>query len=278
MEEPEIVIAIHRAIKSGDKAEVIRLIGDNKSRLQVITPFGSWLQDAAALGQLEIVKWLVSRGLDLNACDDRNVNSPLNAAAMKGHIEVVKFLIESGAILDVSYSMHNPLISTIMGDISDSQTAVAKLLIDSGLDTTRKYRDLQNMDALAFAKRLYRTEIVKLLEAKSPKESPAKQSVSKQKTNTPEKSPGTQVKRKVEQPKQPGSLPDEAQNGDDLAKAIKSHGLETHRKFLLGIARVSVDIIQGKSRVTRGCSKFGGSPDVPADFEWPKHELGGSHH
>ena len=63
-----------------------------------------------------------------------------------------------------------------------------------------------------------------------------------------------------------------------MAAALESYlndfGLSEHREFLLGIARPSVEILTTKDQVSRACSKFGGSPDLPIDFEWPHHKLG----
>lgn len=60
----------------------------------------------------------------------------------------------------------------------------------------------------------------------------------------------------------------------DLAGYVSKLGLGEHREHLLGIARPSVEILTAKARVAKGCSKFGGSPDLPADFQWPQHKLG----
>ena len=81
-------------------------------------------------------------------------------------MEIVKFLIDSGAMLDTSESVRNPLFAAIVGGISDSHTAVAQLLIDSGIDTKVKYNGkyMTDWDALAHAKEWGRSEIVELLE------------------------------------------------------------------------------------------------------------------
>ncbi len=60
----------------------------------------------------------------------------------------------------------------------------------------------------------------------------------------------------------------------DLASCVSELGLDDHRDYLLGIARPSVEMLTAKARATKGCSKFGGSPDLPTDFEWPQHKLG----
>lgn len=60
----------------------------------------------------------------------------------------------------------------------------------------------------------------------------------------------------------------------DLERHIAELDLDEHRDYLLGIARPTVDIVAANTQVTDGCSKFGGSPDLPVDFEWPHHKLG----
>lgn len=61
---------------------------------------------------------------------------------------------------------------------------------------------------------------------------------------------------------------------DVLDDYLTELGLDDYRKHLLSMARPSVEIITASAPVTRGCSKFGGSPDLPPDFEWPHHKLG----
>jgi uncharacterized protein YwqG len=60
----------------------------------------------------------------------------------------------------------------------------------------------------------------------------------------------------------------------DLATYVTELGLGEQREFLLRIARPSVEIISAEVPVAKGCSKCGGSPDLPTDFKWPHHKLG----
>jgi len=166
MSENDVLMPIHRAIKQGDLPEVTRLIAGDKSRLCMWTPFGTWLHDAASHGRLDIVRWLLSQGMDINAYNDRNERTPVCDAAAEGHVDIVKSLIESGATLDVSDSVRNPLLAAIVGGLSDSHTVVARVLIESGIDTTIRYPNLDNMDAMEYAREWGRSDIVKLLKAK----------------------------------------------------------------------------------------------------------------
>jgi len=157
---------IRKSIKNGDLAEVIRLLSGDESLFEIDTPFGKWLHMAAAYGKLEIVQWLISQGMDVNTRGATIEGRPLDEAAAAGYAEVVDFLIANGASLDVSDSVRNPLLAAVVGGLSDSHTTVAKLLVDAGIDTTIRYPNLDNMDALEYAREWGRSDIVKLLEAK----------------------------------------------------------------------------------------------------------------
>lgn len=76
---------------------------------------------------------------------------------------IVKRLLELGAVLDTTEPDRNPLFGAIYG----GHTQVAKLLIDSGIDTSVRYSgaNMKHMDALAFAKEWGRSDIVELLES-----------------------------------------------------------------------------------------------------------------
>jgi len=158
---------IRKSIKTGDLSEFVRLVGEHEALLHLDTPFGTWLHMAAAHGKMHIVQWLVSHGMDVNVRGATIEGRPLDEAASNAHVDIVKFLIHSGATLDVSDSVRNPLFSAIVGGLSDSHTAVAKLLIEAGIDTTIRYPNLNNMDALEYATEWGRSNIVALLKAKA---------------------------------------------------------------------------------------------------------------
>ena len=54
---------------------------------------------AARKGHLEIVKWLIGVGADVNI-KDNDGDTALNLAALYGHLETLKFLIDYGAEID----------------------------------------------------------------------------------------------------------------------------------------------------------------------------------
>jgi uncharacterized protein len=161
MENVQLAKDIRTAIKQGDVERVEALIGADPSRLNMTTVFGNWLHQAASLGKFEIVKRLVAMGADINAYSGIAGGGPLHRAASDGHYDIVTFLTERGASLDVSEPERNPLF----GAIHFGHTEIAKFLIDSGIDTSIKYKgnSMKNMDALAFANEWGRKEIAEYL-------------------------------------------------------------------------------------------------------------------
>lgn len=154
---------IRASVKKGDMPEFVRLIASEESLFQLDTPFGKWIHIAAAHGKLAIVKWLVAHGMDVNARGATIEGRPLDEAAANGHPDVVRFLIESGATLDVSDSVRNPLLAAIVGGNSDSHVEAARLLIENGLDTSVRYPNLHDSDALDYAQQYGRREIASIL-------------------------------------------------------------------------------------------------------------------
>lgn len=174
---------IRTAIKQGDVERVVALIGSDKSRLEMMTPFGTWLHVAASMGQLEIAKRLVALGADVNRNGGIYGAAPIKEAASEGHVALVKFLIDSGAELDVSKSERNPLF----GAIHHGHVDIVRLLIAVGIDANVRYNSatMKEMDAVAFAKEWGQDEIVKLLEKKgsSPRSARVKQPRRKSQAN-----------------------------------------------------------------------------------------------
>jgi len=156
--------AIRSAIKLGDLKEVQELIGDDKEILNTMTAFGTWLHVAAKQGHFEIVKFLIDKGIDIDAKGGTFDASALNLAAGAGQLEIVKYLIESGAELDESLAKRNPLFGAIYGGHKE----VVELLVDSGIDISVRYtgESMKDMDAYEYAREFGQTEIAEYLKQK----------------------------------------------------------------------------------------------------------------
>jgi ankyrin repeat protein len=165
MIDPQVHKEIRTAIKDGDVEKVASLIGSDRDRLNMMTPFGTWLHVAASFGKLDIVRRLLELGADVNAYGGTLGGGPLNVAASEGHLDVVRYLLGQGAALDVSEPERNPLFSAIYGGHTD----VARLLIEAGIDTGVRYtgESKKDMDALGFARERGRGDVAAMLASRS---------------------------------------------------------------------------------------------------------------
>ncbi|WP_371367081.1 hypothetical protein SRRS_11870 [Sporomusa rhizae] len=166
----QIAKEILTAVEAGDLEKVDKLIGSDKERLNFTTSvFGTWLHIAAKRGKLNIVKYLIKSGMDVNRRGGISDSYAINQAITYGHIEIVKYLLSCGAEMDVSDPVRNPLFDAI----TDGHVDIVKLLIDTGIDIYVKYDN--GRDALAYAIERGQNEIADLLRIAMGQRSIAKQ-------------------------------------------------------------------------------------------------------
>lgn len=132
-----------------------------------MTLFGTWLHVAAKKGYFGIVEYLVHKGIDVNTKGDIFDDSPLRVAAGEGDLEIVKYLIEIGAELDVSLANRNPLFGAIYGGHKE----VVEFLVEKGIDISIRYtgESIKNLDAYEYAREFGQTEIAEYLKQKMDK-------------------------------------------------------------------------------------------------------------
>jgi len=123
------------------------------------------LHEAAADGDIEQVKSLLSKGADVN--EKRGLGTPLHYASEKGRTEVAKLLISQGAYVNATgWREQKPLHCAAMR--GDKQTV--ELLLSKGADVNAKNRDgrtplFEAMKSSAAG----RKELVELLASKGSK-------------------------------------------------------------------------------------------------------------
>ncbi|MGE6403062.1 ankyrin repeat domain-containing protein [Bacillus cereus] len=161
MESEEKAIKIYDFIKNGDIEQAKEIIITDKSLLDFVTPYGTWLHVSARAGELDMIKFLVESGLDINLNEGVPKSAPIAHAASKGEIGIVEYLFDNGAILDVSAPNRNPLFAAIYGGHLD----IVKFLIKNGMDINIKYTEktMKDMGAYEFAIERGQTEIAEYL-------------------------------------------------------------------------------------------------------------------
>lgn len=156
MDNQNLAKELYSAISHSETDKVKDIIEKNPSLTGMKTPIGSWLHVAARHGNIDIVRYLVESGLDINASGGTSGSNPINFAASEGHIELVKYFLENDAFLDVSEPEKNPLFSAI----HKGHLNIAKLLVEKGIDADVEY---DSKNAISFAEECGNTEMIKFL-------------------------------------------------------------------------------------------------------------------
>jgi hypothetical protein len=91
---------VREALRDGESERAQALLASDPSQLAATTPFGSWMPVAAYFGRLEVVRYLVESGGDVNGRGGLLGGTPLNEAALKGHSAVVEYLLSVGAEME----------------------------------------------------------------------------------------------------------------------------------------------------------------------------------
>lgn len=150
---------LYHAIKSGDLARVTELF--EPSDLASNSYEGSLLHAAAKYGTLDIVRFLVDSGAEVN----RTPRKPpaITFAAEKGKLDIIRYLLEKEAILDTSNILSNPLVRAA----KKGHAKVVQSLLTTDIDPHATYRTptgaLEN--ALTEAESGGHTDVVDLLKA-----------------------------------------------------------------------------------------------------------------
>ncbi|MDQ0227320.1 ankyrin repeat domain-containing protein [Metabacillus niabensis] len=149
MERKERAVKIYDLIKNGDTEQAKEIMLTDKTMLDFVTPYGTWLHVAARAGELEMIKFLVESGMDMNINEGVPKSAPIAHAASEGEIHIVEYLLECGASLDVSEPNKNPLFSAIYG----GHLNIVKMLVQNGIDYSVKYTGdgMQDIGAYEFA-------------------------------------------------------------------------------------------------------------------------------
>ena len=164
MDNREKAIKIYDLINNGEIQQAKEMIVNDKSLLDFVTPFGTWLHVATRARKLDMIKFLVESGMDINRNEGVPKSAPIAQASSEGEISIVEYLFNNGAKLDVSEPNRNPLFSAIYGGHLD----IVKYLVKNGIDITVKYTGdtMKDMDAYAFAVERGQTEIAEYLKRK----------------------------------------------------------------------------------------------------------------
>jgi ankyrin repeat protein len=156
-------MSVWDAAKAGDLAEVQRLVGQDPRLLHAKHAFRgpTPLMFAAGAGHLEVVRWLVERGLALDE-QDTHAETALYTASEEGRTPVVRLLLEGGADPTVAEGHGwTPLIGTSRA----GHVETVRCLLDhpSGAATINQCDKLGSWTALSWACQMGRVDVVRAL-------------------------------------------------------------------------------------------------------------------
>lgn len=158
----EMVKLIRKAMMEDNIEYIQEFFDNNQDKLNIDTLSGTWLYNAVNLGKMDIIKYLISKGVDINN-GGVNKYTPLNEAVFNERIDIVKMLLDNGAHIDTSDISRNPLIIAI----NTKNPEIVKFLLEQKMDIAAKYQlSYGEVDALRYAKYWSTQEIVSLVESK----------------------------------------------------------------------------------------------------------------
>lgn len=134
---------IIKEVQSGNLKAIKSLVEKDVKLLQTKDAAGnSLLHLATAAQDIEIVKFLIDKGCDVNA-KSNNMETPLHEAAKLVDKELTSLLISKGAVIDINNAANiTPLSAAIYhyenGNVTEGRLEVVKLLIEKGGDINRR--------------------------------------------------------------------------------------------------------------------------------------------
>ena len=99
------------------------------------------IHDAALVGDLPRVKEMLGRDGSLVSARSPDGFTPLGLAAYMGRPDVVRFLLSKGA--DVNYAAPETGFTALTGAVNENQTETVRVLVEHGADVNHRYEDIR---------------------------------------------------------------------------------------------------------------------------------------
>jgi ankyrin repeat protein len=146
-----IELDVFEAAAAGNLGRVTQLTSKDASQVNAFSPQGfPPLALASFCGHLEIVKFLLSKGADVNAIAQNATGyTALTGAVTSGQLEITAALLAAGANANYRYAQgHSPLHSAA----ANGKVRLVQILLDHGADPAARLDDGQTPLSLAESK------------------------------------------------------------------------------------------------------------------------------
>ena len=131
-QKPEPAKSLHQAAADGDIEQVKLLISKGAD----VNERGGWgntpLHYASREGHAEVARLLISKGAYVNAPDGRNAMTPLHCAAASGDKQTVELLLSKGAYLHAKQKYGRTALFEAMRSAAPGRKEIVELLVAKG--------------------------------------------------------------------------------------------------------------------------------------------------
>jgi ankyrin repeat protein len=153
-------LELEEAAAAGQLLRVKELVEAEPAAARSYSPDGFPIMAlAAAFGHEEVVRYMLSKGADVNAVATNGSGyTALTGAVASGHAAIAKWLAENGADVNYRYARgYSPLLTAA----ANGHLEIVKMLVASGADPDARTDDGKN--ALAFAAERKHEEVAEYL-------------------------------------------------------------------------------------------------------------------